>query len=627
MATTPADYSRTLENVARGYEKTMEAQSKMWGDIAKLGVNIGKEMTANAQEYASAAAKAAGLDPEGATFLLNEVYDIKDAQKDLGWSIFDDRETRQERAKLKMEQANLFADIDAAVESINVGANAVANGLYDGSLNEEEAEMVNAIIKSNLKNKVTINKNIARLSRDEKTGELIYTLYDVEKNPNGEVLTDASGNPRTMSIKEFSNSIANNVKDDKNVTGTNLGGIINDVITAGQTSKSGQIAPQAIQLGLNRLDNTLITDTDWKRAMGAKFGIQNTSFIEDLTNKSGVSAKLYSDLLQSMKLSKGSQIPAEGVFEGIKDTDGTLGLSLPEINAEYQKYVYNIKNMKDPEASKAAFKDAFATRMGAAHVYGYGNRKIDGGGLGTKTDKNLGIPDWSYVDMGENRNVKWSDARTLKRRLLDGTNFKFNPTGEKGDLRDYDYVDGIWYENYDFDKNKGTEIGTADDMVIDIFKTNHEAFQNLETTVPAGEITVEGETKEVATIKSLHTDIFNKLDVNDDDSASTKLNTTFNLTGSRDIPWQFMPFTTATEEILKNRGGTNWNSPDSSGNDIMLYNSRTGEVLTDANGNRMRFKIGDDMANKDKDSGLSKDVEKLLEALKQVGITPPIQLP
>jgi hypothetical protein len=41
----------------------------------------------------------------------------------------------------------------------------------------------------------------------------------------------------------------------------------------------------------------------------------------------------------------------------------------------------------------------------------------------------------------------------------------------------------------------------------------------------------------------------------------------------------------------------------------------------------MRFKIGDDMANKDKDSGLSKDVEKLLEALKQVGITPPIQLP
>ena len=208
IANAPKDYSQTFEKIARSYGKTMGAQSKMWGNIATLGAVIGSEMIANAEEFANMAAIGAGLNPEDAELLTKEIYGIKDEIKALGFLDFS-RETRQKRAELKIKQQKLFAEIDLAAESINAGAEAVAAGLFDANLNETEGEMVNAIIKSNLKDKVTDNKNIARLTRDEKTGELIYTMYNVETDPNG-VAYDP---PRTMTIKEFNKSIATNVND------------------------------------------------------------------------------------------------------------------------------------------------------------------------------------------------------------------------------------------------------------------------------------------------------------------------------------------------------------------------------------------------------------------------------
>ena len=69
MANTPANYSGTLESVAKGYEKTMEASSEMWGNVAKVGAALGGEMVKNANERAAMAAKANTLNPEDAEFL------------------------------------------------------------------------------------------------------------------------------------------------------------------------------------------------------------------------------------------------------------------------------------------------------------------------------------------------------------------------------------------------------------------------------------------------------------------------------------------------------------------------------------------------------------------------------
>ena len=239
----------------------------------------------------------------------------------------------------------------------------------------------------------------------------------------------------------------------------------------------------------------------------------------------------------------------------------------------------------------------------------------------TETD-NLGVPDYTYPRFGSGK-VDSYDARTLKRRLLDGTGFNFNPTGDQNDSRSYDFIGGSWYENYEDENNKGVNVGSADDMVLNVFKTNHEAFQGLSTSVPEETINIEGETTDATTEKDLHTDIFNKLDLNKDNAVSTALNDYFDLSGKRKT-LQFRPYTgLAADDALRRSMGADAIYT----NDIMLYNPQTGKRITDNNGDVIRFKIGDDMANLDGGTGLSKDVARILEVLKQNGVQPPTQLP
>ena len=53
--------------------------------------------------------------------------------------------------------------------------------------------------------------------------------------------------------------------------------------------------------------------------------------------------------------------------------------------------------------------------------------------------------------------------------------------------------------------------------------------------------------------------------------------------------------------------------------------NNTGEVIKDEDGNRMRFKIGDDIKSLDENTGLSEDVAKILEILNQYDIKTPKQ--
>ena len=442
VANTPGDYSKTFEKVAEGYEKTMEAQSEMWGNIATLGANIGSEMIANAEERTAYAAKAATLNPDDYQFLVDEIYANKDAQKDLGFfgGRFGDRETRQDRAELKLKQQELFAEIDLAAESIKAGTDAVANGLYDSNLNEDEAEKVNAIIKSGLKDKHTENRNYAKLSRDEKTGELIYTLYDSDTDEP----TMLNGVPQTMTIKEFNKSISNNVKDVDNVTGTNMATIENSMANIGVKSKDGVLNDKDKQLALNQLNNMLKTDTDWRRAMRSKWGLSGTSFVEDLSTKGKVSSIIYGQMAQALELSGDAQIPAKGVFEGIEDTDGILGLSLEEVNAtkeSYMTYVDNIINMKDPEASKAAFRAVFSDRMDEAHTYGYGKKPSSP--PNTKNPFTTGVS-FKLWDEDEGKYVTKTkskdELRTQRNQVLGGVQFE-------GAYGDYYIEDGTYKLN------------------------------------------------------------------------------------------------------------------------------------------------------------------------------------
>ena len=373
LATAPADYSKTFESVVRSYEKTMEAQAEMWKDIGKVVGVVGADMVANANEFLDYRIKGGGLNPESAKFLIEELDAIKQAQKDLGplSGIFGSKETRQKRRELKIKQAELFAEIDMAAESINTGAEAVAAGLFDAELATNDGEMINAIIKSNLKDPFTEAGNQAVLSRDEKTDELIFSILDRNGNP---VVSEATGEPMTMTIKEFNKSIATNVKDTKNITGTALNSANDQWAKMGNDSRDGVYDPQMKQMALNQLDNMLNTDTDLKRAMLAKFGYSNTSFHDDIKNPSSFSEDLYVTLVKTIGKTKDGQVKIEGVLEGIADTDDKEGLSQKEINDNYSILSANILGLKDPEASKAYFKEYTAKKLEEAFIYGHSKK-------------------------------------------------------------------------------------------------------------------------------------------------------------------------------------------------------------------------------------------------------------
>ena len=43
LASAPKDYSKIFESVTKGYQATMDAQAKMWDEIGKATITIGKE--------------------------------------------------------------------------------------------------------------------------------------------------------------------------------------------------------------------------------------------------------------------------------------------------------------------------------------------------------------------------------------------------------------------------------------------------------------------------------------------------------------------------------------------------------------------------------------------------------
>ena len=462
MADTPADYSKTFERMADSYEKTMEASSNMWGNIAKLGASIGGEMMKNAQELTDAVAKGATLNPEDTRLFYDEIYGVKDELKALGpLSMFGDRETRLKRAELKAKQQGLFADIDNAVANLKVGADAVAAGtLDDNLLGLKDKETINAIIKSNLKDKVTGEGNIAKLSRNEK-GELMYTLYKenggLADNPDG------SDEPVTMTLKQFNESIATNVKDG-GVMMNAFGNLTEQEANAGNGALNGTYDPERQQMTLNKLD-TLLGDkpVNLKRAMRTPIGYSNTSLYDDLTSKGALSAELYGMLNNVSGNQKGEL--TGGVVDGIEDVDGSGGISANEIN--YDVLVGNITGLKDAEVSKEFFKQYAVKEMEAAYKYGYSKKPpvLGGGPDGDENKFGLNLKK-NYYTIQTPEGASYIDGQTISNSV---ETFKSIQDKGSGIFTGYDKVphklkNGKWF-TYDDE----TEDFTKEDNAQSIF--------------------------------------------------------------------------------------------------------------------------------------------------------------
>jgi len=401
LANAPADYSDAFESVAESYDKTMQASSKIWEDIGEVIGTIGTNMIANAQEWNQY--KEVG--EKNAAYLVGELETNKQAQKDLGLfgGAIGDKETREERRKLKSQQRELFAEIDFVSQSINTGAENIAAGLFDHELammGKDDALFIDAIVASNLKNKVTKAGHQTVLGRDKETDELIFTLQDA----NGKTLMGKDNKPRTMTVKQFNKSIVDNTKDVDGAGAAAWNAVNGSVYDMGLTSKDGVWEPQMEQAILNQIDDLTKTDMDVRRAMMTRFGYSNTSFADDIKNSSTFSAGLYGSLLKSIGETEDGQVKAEGVLEGIADTDGKTGLSQEEILKNYGVLSANLLALKDLKVSKEYFKTYTVDKFKSTFTYGHGKRPQQ------KPWEAMGITALQYAKLNQSEEIKFDKA-------------------------------------------------------------------------------------------------------------------------------------------------------------------------------------------------------------------------
>ena len=229
LATTPGDYGKIFENVAKSYEKTMEASGQVWKDIATIGAAIGTELQKNAAEWNSAVDKI--YDAGGTDALVDDIYSLKDELKELGpfGGKFGDRETRKKRSEILSKRNKIFAEIDGWGQALDEASLAAEANLIDGNLmGIDKFEFVTAIVASNTSNKITGRGNYAQVSRDKKTNKLMYTMYKADGTP----AVDVNGNPMTMDLGDFKQLVADHGVDNDNVVGDGL----NDIFTGAENS-------------------------------------------------------------------------------------------------------------------------------------------------------------------------------------------------------------------------------------------------------------------------------------------------------------------------------------------------------------------------------------------------------
>ena len=406
LATSPKDYSSIFDSVSESYAKSTQASAEAWGQIAGTIAVVGAELQKNAEVYSDTAQRV--YNAGGTEELVDDIYNIKDELSALGsfGGKFGDRETRRKRSEILARRNKLFAEIDGWGESLEEASLAAKNNLLDYSLMGGDVEFVNAIIASNTSNKTTSEGNEARISRDPKTGELMYTLHDM--NSGGAAIPG-----KTMSLSSFKTLIRDSAKDVDNVTGTFLTGVTDGAENMGATYGGAMDEYNKGKL-LTSLDSMTSNAATLKRGMRAKFGHSGTSFYDELTgpNQTELSSKYFALMLGNVANVKDGEIKA-GALGDVKDTDDSGGISQQEINDQYVLFQNSILSGEGPMA-KALFTDFVMNKAETAYNFG-ARQKAKSTPTETPDEINFGInPKQNfgtfYDSGGQSRTVYGNDV-------------------------------------------------------------------------------------------------------------------------------------------------------------------------------------------------------------------------
>ena len=444
-AGSPPSYVATFEQAAVDYAKTMEASAKMWDQVAQAVSTIGVAATKAAQhdqELKKQGVSAQNL--EGQSVLLEEFDGIKSELKQLGafGGMFGDKEKRTKRLELLAQKDAKIAEIQSYAASIDDASKLAAAEKLDYNLmGMHGSEIFTAIVASNTPNKVTEKGNVALIERDEKSNELVYKMYKQgEDGSRVPVLNDVTKEHISMSLPQFKKLTTEAVIDEKGqiptAMNTIMSGMEETAFKQGGTYDDYQKGKFKNALKpLMVKPNGMINEIGLKRLFRASFGQSGSSFYEELTSASPLSASLYTALGEVVGKADKGQLAQQGPLADVPDTDGTKGISKKELedyrsSTNYMALSGSILGLKDSKVSKQVFEAWADTKAEESYNFGLKLRQRS-----NKTGNTIDTP------FGSISKVR---AKTYVDELISRTNVG----DEIQDLRGNDWVfnkDGNWH--------------------------------------------------------------------------------------------------------------------------------------------------------------------------------------
>ena len=346
----PPDYSKTFQAVADSYDKTMQAQAEMWGNIAMSAATIGKEIKNNTDVEPPEGGEFAQEELERASDLYKQSYGLQktDDDKRLWPGSKEAKALRKEADKIRNEIDayakhnlpvinNIESKTSLIVENQKQGCNA---GTMTGLHALESSNMLSASRRNKktdhgnyYKTEIVDGKRVlvayhdssAVLNTDQIQGvPFAGTSKGVTTDKDGRIL-DTNGNIITTTPGEILsnlhiNDLNKSGQDILKVNKNNTAKLLQDM---GFKSKT---AFGVDKYQMNQINDLINAESkDRRNWFTPGYGDENgRSFYNRITNAdnqgpSTLSAKLYNSLAQITGKETSLGIKAEGVLAGFDD--------------------------------------------------------------------------------------------------------------------------------------------------------------------------------------------------------------------------------------------------------------------------------------------------------------------
>ena len=368
MATVPHDLSHVYERMANSYGRTMEATTEMWGKVIQEGGQILKVAADNfierkqKENLASAYENANGVKflidgtdhteevenedfdptkPESETnsrtrMETTHVMGLEEIQQGL-WQTYINKpfskESIKERAELNQKKQAIYAQIEMLEGGFDALGKTLASGNYSKDAMKQRhgnAKLLAAIGAMHSKSGASENGDHIVTSHD-KDGNLVLSLYGVDDDGN-KVPVYKDGNPLMGQISvradKLNTLITPNMPKVRKTISTLFDGFMQKGGARGAFNQRG-IPSYDMNVEQKKLVNSLrdvfTDDAALQYAMFEDgFSHFQSSFAQDLTDKSYTSANLYKTLVEinGLNANKKPNVPTDAQGNPIIDISG-----------------------------------------------------------------------------------------------------------------------------------------------------------------------------------------------------------------------------------------------------------------------------------------------------------------